>query len=65
MGELNLLEKTELWVVGVTLEGARYPLQDAVLTRGDTLSVSNEPAGPETRIRIGCGRVLLIRSQPI
>ena len=22
MGELNLLEKTELWVVGVTLEGA-------------------------------------------
>ena len=32
-------------VEGVTLEGVKYPLQNAALTRGDTFTVSNEPAG--------------------
>ena len=50
-------------VTGVFLEGARYPLSNATLVRGDTLSVSNGPLGPETRIHVGTGRVLLIRSQ--
>lgn len=50
-------------VTGVTLKGAKYPLTDAVLTRGDTLSVSNEPGTGPLHIRIGTGRALLIRSQ--
>ena len=32
-------------LTGVTLRGLKYPLTDARLTRGDTLSVSNEPRG--------------------
>ena len=38
-------------VTGVTLRGLKYPLTDAVLTRGDTLSVSNEPLGDEVELR--------------
>ena len=50
-------------VTGVTLKNVKYPLENAALTRGDTFSVSNEPAGEEMEISIGAGRVLLIRSQ--
>ena len=50
-------------VTGVTLRGVKYPLTDTTLTRGDTLSVSNEPRLPESEITIGSGRALLIRSQ--
>ena len=50
-------------VTGVTLRGTKYPLEGATLTRGDTLSVSNEPVGPAVEIAIGSGRALLIRSQ--
>ena len=50
-------------LTGVTLRGTKYPLEGAELTRGDTLSISNEPAGPAAEIAIGSGRALLIRSQ--
>ena len=49
-------------ITGVTLRNVKYPLEDAVLTRGDTFSVSNEPGGPRQEIVIGSGRVLLLRS---
>ena len=52
-------------VTGVTLRGLKYPLTDAVLTRGDTLSVSNEPLGDEVEICLSAGRALLIRSQRV
>ena len=50
-------------VSGVTLKGMKYPLADANLTRGDTLSISNEPREPVMEIQIARGRALLIRSQ--
>lgn len=50
-------------VTGVTLRGTKYPLDRADLTRGDTLSISNEPAAPAAEITIASGRALLIRSQ--
>ena len=50
-------------ISGVTLQGVKYPLENAGLTRGDTLSISNEPLHQEMEIAIGSGRVLLIRSQ--
>ena len=50
-------------VTGVTLRGTRYPLEGAELKRGDTLSVSNEFAGPSAEISVEAGRALLIRSQ--
>lgn len=49
-------------ITGVTLEGVKYPLRDAVLQRGLTLAVSNEPAAGQVRITTGSGRALLIRS---
>lgn len=49
-------------IEGVTLRGVKYPLNNAVLTRGDTLSVSNEPAGEVSEISIASGRVLVVRS---
>lgn len=57
------LAPLDRFLTGVTMEGVKYPLHDAVLTRGDTLSVSNEQTAPEARIRVGAGRALLIRSQ--
>ena len=50
-------------VKGVTLRGVKYPLEGAELTRGDTLTVSNEPAAPVMQIAVGAGAVLVIRSQ--
>lgn len=50
-------------VSGVTLMGMKYPLQQAELLRGDTLSISNEPRQEEMEITIAAGRALLIRSQ--
>ena len=50
-------------VKGVTLRGVKYPLEGAELTRGDTLTVSNEPAAPVMEIAVGAGAVLVIRSQ--
>ena len=52
-------------IEGVTLRGVKYPLTEHRLFRGDTLSVSNEPAGEEIMITVQSGRVLVVRSQRI
>ncbi|HIS52821.1 MAG TPA: thiamine diphosphokinase [Candidatus Onthomonas avicola] len=52
-------------IAGVTLSGVKYELQNAVLRRGSTLSVSNEILdGHCAEISISTGRVYLIRSNP-
>ena len=49
---------------GVTLEGLKYPLTDAVLTRTDpSFGVSNEIITDRCSITIGSGRCVLIRSR--
>ena len=50
-------------VEDVSLTGAKYPLTEATLHRGDSLTVSNEPTGSDLTVRVGRGRLLLIRSQ--
>ena len=45
---------------GVSLEGLKYPLQDAVLTPDFPLGTSNEFIGVPARIALELGRVLLI-----
>ena len=50
-------------VEGVSIEGVKYPLTDAAILRGDTLTVSNQPAGPVVSVTVGDGRALLIRSE--
>jgi thiamine pyrophosphokinase len=50
-------------VTGVTLEGFRYPLTDAVLTLGWSLGVSNVLDAPEGRISVTAGQILVIRSR--
>ncbi len=47
---------------GVTVTGAKFPLRDAVLRPDSSLGVSNEVLPGETaRIRVGAGRLLLVR----
>ena len=48
---------------GVTIEGAKYPLQDAVVQRDDSLTVSNEAPSGEVTIQVKEGRAFLIFSR--
>ncbi|WP_407923766.1 thiamine diphosphokinase [Cohnella fermenti] len=48
---------------GITLDGFVYPLNDATLRIGMSLGVSNELAGRSGTIRLGEGRLLVIRSR--
>ena len=47
---------------GITLTGLKYPLKDTVLSRGDTLTMSNEFTSSTAKIEIKSGRSLIIRS---
>lgn len=51
-------------VTGVTLEGLKYPLCNAVLRRASTLGLSNEPLdGMPASVHTECGDALIIRSR--
>ncbi|WP_172193857.1 thiamine diphosphokinase [Saccharibacillus qingshengii] len=50
-------------VSGVTLEGFEYPLQNATLRQGQSLSVSNKLAGPTGTVTIESGLLLVIQSR--
>ena len=50
-------------VSGLTLRGVKYPLERASLTRGDTLTVSNEITAEEACLSAESGRMLVIRSR--
>ncbi|OPA74644.1 thiamine diphosphokinase [Paenibacillus selenitireducens] len=50
-------------VTGVTLEGFQYPLHQATLTLGKSLSVSNELVGEKGIIHIADGVLLVIQSK--
>ena len=48
---------------GVTIRGAKYPLQDAVVQRDDSLTVSNEAPSGEVTIQVKEGQAFLIFSR--
>lgn len=48
---------------GVTLQGLYYPLQDALLTNGFPLGVSNHFAAPTAQITLAKGTLLVLVSQ--
>jgi len=48
----------------VRITGAKYPLDVPEVRRGDSLTVSNEPAGPVT-VEIGRGASWIVRSERI
>lgn len=50
-------------VFGFTIEGAKYPLHDHVLTPYNSLCVSNEIAGEEVVISFGAGIVILMETR--
>ncbi len=50
-------------VHGVTLEGFQYPLQDATLTMGHSLAVSNKLIAPEGCVTVRTGEMLIIQSR--
>lgn len=47
-------------IEGVTLEGVKYPLSNAVLTNEYPMGVSNEFIGERAVVKVGKGRALLI-----
>ena len=53
-------------LTGVSLQGVKYPLSNATLSRGSTLTVSNEILpGKNATISIETGTALLVRSIPL
>lgn len=56
---VSLFPITEL-VMGVTLHDLKFPLSNATLHRGSTLSVSNEVSGPRPRVELQDGILLLV-----
>ena len=48
---------------GVTIRGAAYPLEDAVLTNRFPLGVSNEVAGDEASVSVKAGVLLIVCSR--
>lgn len=51
---------------GVTLRGMKYPLRDATIYRGSTLTVSNEfLPGEPAELSFEAGTLLLVRSEPL
>lgn len=59
---VSLLPVTET-VKGITLEGFKYPLQEAVLSIGSSLGISNEIAAPRATIRCRQGILLVVESR--
>ncbi len=45
---------------GVTIEGAKYPLRDATVTRAGMITISNETAADQMTIAIAQGRALVV-----
>lgn len=50
-------------VTGVTLIGFKYPLSNAVLTKGNSLGISNELLEQEGVIKLGKGILIVIESR--
>lgn len=50
-------------IEGVSLQGVKYPLVNASLTRGSTLSISNEIVASQAHLSAKNGRMLVIRSR--
>ncbi|MCD8356351.1 MAG: thiamine diphosphokinase [Clostridia bacterium] len=48
---------------GVTLCGLKYPLTDAMVSRAQVITISNEAIAPEYTISIRTGRALIIESK--
>ena len=46
---------------GVTIKGAKFPLENAVITPEDQYGISNEVAGDSAEITVADGRLLLVR----
>ena len=53
----------ELPVEDFSISGAKYPLQNHLLSAGDSLGVSNEFAEDEVKISFVCGKVILMETR--
>ena len=51
-------------VEGVTTVGLRYPLRDEALTVGPARGLSNVRAGPDARVTVRRGRLLVVETAP-
>lgn len=62
-GEFVSLLPIDGTVTGVTLEGFKYPLKDAVISSFSSLGISNEIIADEARVKIENGVLLMIESR--
>jgi thiamine pyrophosphokinase len=62
-GDIVSLIPLSAAVTGVTTHGLRWPLKNAELTLGNTISVSNEMLEKLARIEIGIGKLLLVHRE--
>ena len=60
--QVSLLPLTEA-VTGITLSGFQYPLQNATLTIGQSLGISNVLAEPTGTVSLTSGKLLVIQSR--
>ncbi|MHA7963324.1 thiamine diphosphokinase [Paenibacillus sp. CAU 1782] len=60
--QVSLLPLTES-VTGITLTGFQYPLQDATLTIGQSLGISNVLAAQTGQVTLASGKLLVIQSR--
>ncbi|MGH4138077.1 thiamine diphosphokinase [Clostridium sp.] len=47
-------------IIGLTIEGAKYPLNNYNLKIGESITISNEFAGPQVKLKFKSGMLLLI-----
>lgn len=59
---ISLLPYTEQ-VSGITLQGLKYPLHDATITKGQSIGVSNELSEDVAHISIKKGQLLVIQAR--
>lgn len=59
---VSLIPVTEA-VMGVTLKGFKYPLNNHKLVKEESLGISNEIIDDEARISMTCGTLLVIEAQ--
>lgn len=52
-------------VIGITLEGFLYPLENATMVMGNTLGISNELAEPRATLRLQEGILICIESDDV
>ncbi|MBU3180408.1 thiamine diphosphokinase [Clostridium psychrophilum] len=62
MGDIFSLQSYGDEIIGLTIEGAKYPLDNCNLKIGQSISISNEFKGPRVELKFKSGTLMIILS---